>query len=375
MASLRLFLLGPPRLECDGVPLKFSTRKNIALIAYLAVTGEAHTREALITLLWPELEPSRARAGLRRNLSTLRKALGGEWLVVDREIVGMDPDADLWLDVEQFRGLLQSWQGHDHPEAYVCPQCLDGLAEAVELYRGDFLEGFSLRDSPTFDEFQFFQTEGLRQELASALERLVHGHTAQAAYERAIQYARRWLSLDPLHEPAHRHLMQLYAWSGQRAAALRQYTECEQVLYEELGVPPEEETTRLYEAVKEKRLPPPPRDRMGLPSPTTVFHDRYRFDAEIGRGGMAVVYRARDTLLERDVAVKVMSAAALDTEGRVRLLHEARSAAGLNHPNIVTVHDVGEADGSPFIVMELVGGESLYDRRPRARPRPGRRPP
>jgi len=366
MASLRLFLLGPPRLECDGVPLKFSTRKNIALIAYLAVTGEAHTREALVTLLWPELEPSRARAGLRRNLSTLRKALGGEWLVVDREIVGMDPDAGLWLDVEQFRGLLQSWQGHDHPEAYVCPQCLDGLAEAVELYRGDFLEGFSLRDSPTFDEFQFFQTEGLRQELASALERLVHGHTAQAAYERAIQYARRWLSLDPLHESAHRHLMQLYAWSGQRAAALRQYAECEQVLHEELGVPPEEETTRLYEAVKEKRHPPPPRDRIGLPSPTTVFHDRYRFDAEIGRGGMAVVYRARDTLLERDVAVKVMSAAALDTEGRVRLLHEARSAARLNHPNIVTVHDVGEADGSPFIVMELVDGESLFDRRPQA---------
>jgi DNA-binding SARP family transcriptional activator/predicted Ser/Thr protein kinase len=361
MASLKLFLLGPPRLECDGVPLKLSTRKNVALIAYLAVTGEAHTREALITLLWPELEPSRARAGLRRNLSTLRKALGGEWLVVDRETVGTDPDAGLWLDVEQFRGLLQAWQDHDHSEADVCPQCLDGLAEAVELYRGDFLEGFTLRDSPTFDEFQFFQTEGLRQELASALERLVHGHTAQAAYERAIQYARRWLALDPLHEPAHRHLMQLYAWSGQRAAALRQYAECEQVLYEELGVPPEEETTQLYEAIKEKRHPPPPRDRMVLSSPTTVLHDRYRIDAEIGRGGMAVVYRARDTLLERDVAVKVMSATALDIEGRARLLHEARSAAGLNHPNIATVHDVGEADGSPFIVMELVDGESLYD--------------
>jgi tetratricopeptide (TPR) repeat protein/regulation of enolase protein 1 (concanavalin A-like superfamily) len=61
-----------------------------------------------------------------------------------------------------------------------------------------------------------------------------------------------------------------------------------------------------------------------------------------------------------------MSVAALDTEGRARLLHEARSAARLNHPNIVTVHDVGETDGSPFIVMELVGGESLYDRRPQA---------
>jgi ABC-type oligopeptide transport system substrate-binding subunit/tetratricopeptide (TPR) repeat protein len=97
----------------------------------------------------------------------------------------------------------------------------------------------------------------------------------------------------------------------------------------------------------------------------TTLQDRYRIDAEIGRGGMAVVYRAHDTVLERHVAVKVMSqAATLGTEGRARLLHEAQSAARLNHPNIVTVHDVGEADGLPFIVMELVEGESLHHRPP-----------
>ena len=112
MSTLKLFLLGSPRLERDGVPLEFDTRKNIALIAYLAVTGQTHARELLITLLWPELEPSRARAGLRRNLSTLKKALDDEWLVVDRETVGTDPDADVWLDVEQFRRLVRAWQGH-----------------------------------------------------------------------------------------------------------------------------------------------------------------------------------------------------------------------------------------------------------------------
>jgi predicted ATPase/DNA-binding SARP family transcriptional activator len=374
MSSLKLYLLGPPRLERDGVPLELDRRKNVALVAYLAVTGEWHTREALITLLWPELEPSRARAGLRRNLSRLRKALGDEWVVVDREAVGTDPDADLWLDVEQFRHLLQAWQEHGHAEAEVCRQCLDTLAEGVELYRGDFLEGFTLRDSPTFDEFQFFQTEGLRRELASALERLVRGHSAQGNYEPAISYARRWLALDPLHEPVHRHLMQLYAWSGQRAAALRQYTECEGVLQEELGVEPEQETTQLYQAIKEKRPPPPPGDRFGahITSPTAAPHERYRLGAELGRGGMGTVYRAHDTVLERDVAIKVLDKTGLGTEGRARLLHEARSAARLNHPNIVTVHDVGEADGSPFIVMELVEGESLYDlklagdRRPQA---------
>jgi len=363
MSSFKLSLLGPPHLECDGVPLGLDRNKNMALIAYLAVTGQSHSREALVTLLWPELEPSRARANLRRNLSMLRKALGGEWLVADRETIGLDPSADLCLDVDQFHSLLLAWQEHGHPETDVCPECLTALAEAVELYRGDFLEGFTLRDSPNFDEWQFFQTEGLRQELASALEQLVRGHSAQGVYESAIPYARRWVALDPLHEPAHRHLMQLYAWSGQRAAALRQYGECEQVLQEELGVPPEEETTQLYKAIKEKRPLPSPGDRIAtpIPSPAAALHSRYRLDTELGRGGIAVVYRARDTLLKRDVAVKVMSATGLGTEGHVRLLQEARSAAGLNHPNIVTVHDIGEVDGSPFIVMELVEGETLHN--------------
>ena len=98
----------------------------------------------------------------------------------------------------------------------------------------------------------------------------------------------------------------------------------------------------------------------------TVFNGRYRVDAELGRGGMGVVYRAHDTLLNRAVAVKVLSPALseIGTAGRARLLAEAQAVARLNHPNIVSVHDAGETEGSPFIVMELVDGESLRDRAP-----------
>jgi serine/threonine protein kinase len=102
----------------------------------------------------------------------------------------------------------------------------------------------------------------------------------------------------------------------------------------------------------------------------TLLNGRYRLEAELGRGGMGVVYRAHDTLLDRPVAVKVLSATELGTEGRARLLREARAAAGLNHPNIVSVHDAGEAQipehegATPFVVMELVEGPSLHDRRP-----------
>ena len=95
-----------------------------------------------------------------------------------------------------------------------------------------------------------------------------------------------------------------------------------------------------------------------------VLNGRYRLDAALGEGGMGVVYRGHDLLLGRDVAVKLLSKAGLGTEGRARLLREAQAVAKLNHPNIVTLYDAGEADGAPFIVMELLSGVSLYERKP-----------
>ena len=100
-----------------------------------------------------------------------------------------------------------------------------------------------MNGSENFDDWQFFQAESLRQELAQVLERLVRGHSAQGKYGAAIPYARRWVALDPLHEPAQQALMTAYAQAGQRAAALRQYQDCVRVLEEELGAPPSPETS------------------------------------------------------------------------------------------------------------------------------------
>ena len=91
-----------------------------------------------------------------------------------------------------------------------------------------------------------------------------------------------------------------------------------------------------------------------------LIQHRYRIDSELGRGGMGIVYRAQDTLLERPVAIKVVSTAGLDTEGRSRLLQEAHAAARLNHPNIVAIHDVAEAkipdhhEPVSLTVMEMI---------------------
>ncbi|HLE27230.1 MAG TPA: serine/threonine-protein kinase, partial [Anaerolineales bacterium] len=97
-----------------------------------------------------------------------------------------------------------------------------------------------------------------------------------------------------------------------------------------------------------------------------TLQNRYRIESELGHGGMGVVYRAHDTLLDRAVAVKVLSDSGLGTEGRARLLREAQAAAKLDHPNIVAVYDAGEAEDIPFIVMQLVEGQSLHDQPPQA---------
>jgi len=96
----------------------------------------------------------------------------------------------------------------------------------------------------------------------------------------------------------------------------------------------------------------------------TTLHNRYFIEAELGRGGMGTVYRAHDTLLDRKAAVKLLAASDLGSEGRDRLLREAQSAARLNHPNVVTVYDAGEEGDLPYIVLELIEGESLHERPP-----------
>lgn len=364
MPELSLFVLGIPRIELDGRAVDVERHKALALLAYLAVTGVTHRRDGLAAFLWPELDQSRARAALRRTLSALNVALGGDWLETDRETIGLPTSSAFWLDMTQFHNWLARCRKHGHLETEVCAECLAPLAEAAMLYRGDFLSGFTLRDAPSFDDWQFFQTESLRRELAGVLERLAHG--AQREFESAIGYARRWLALDPLHEPAQCQLMRLYAWAGQRTAALRQYAECVRLLERELGVPPQAATTELYNAIKENRLPPVAE----LPSSSSapfawtigaLLHNRYRLEAELGRGGMGVVYRAQDTLLDRAVAIKVLSEAGMGTEGRIRLMREAQAVAKLDHPHIVPVYDAGEISNTPFIVMQLVAGKSLHE--------------
>lgn len=254
-SRLELRLLGPVDARIDGRPLVVDTRKATALLAYLAVAGD-QSRDHLVDLLWPDSDPERGRGSLRRTLSALRAALGERWVDADRTRVRFVPDEDVMVDVDLF--LAAESETHDHATDQVCPKCIDSLSRAGSLYRGDFIEGFTLRDCPSFDDWLMAEGEHFRRKAASVFERWSKVLAAEGRYPESIVAAQRWLAVDPLHERAHRTLMLLHAWSGDRAASVEVYRACVAILDRELGVSPLEETTELYEAILEEDLPRAP---------------------------------------------------------------------------------------------------------------------
>lgn len=272
MSNLSLFLLGSPQIERDGVLISTTNNKAMALLIYLAVMGEPQRRDTLATLLWPESSQRIARSSLRRDLSVLKKVLVDDFVIADRETISTS--TDIWLDLNEFENYFSEFK---HGKSAT----VRTLRKAVDLYRGDFLLGFTLPNCSEFDDWQFLQTEKFRDQFAQCLQILATKLIHQQDYETAIPYARRWLSLDSLHEPAHQMLMRLYAFSGRQAAALRQYSECYQLLDDELGIEPDAETQNLEAAIRARKFKSPAKQSIIFAHPMSESETRiWEQDAE-----------------------------------------------------------------------------------------------
>jgi predicted ATPase/DNA-binding SARP family transcriptional activator len=258
MTNFKLYLFGPPRLERNDARVDLGSKKSLALLVYLAAEKNPFSRDQLAALFWPDVGHTTALANLRRTLYRVNHASDAELIHADRTSVSFNSQIDLSVDVELF---------HQHISACLCasgdsgsipPACVEDLVQAADLYTADFLSGFSLPDSTTFDEWQFFRMESLRQSFNAVLKCLVQEYSSRGAYDVAVGFARRRLALDVLEESAHRDLMELYALNKQYTAAVRQYEECRRILEAELKIKPEKETVDLYQAVRERRAAPAP---------------------------------------------------------------------------------------------------------------------
>ena len=238
-SGLEIRVLGPLEVRVGGAPLVVDTRKALAIVALLTVEGRPFARDELAAMLWPESDDESARGALRRTLSVLRAALGGRWVGVDRSTVSLDRGA-AWVDLIALESAAASGD-------------LEQLRAAATLARGPFLAGFSLRDSPDFDDWRATRAVAIERTVADVLERLSAEAETTGDLAGAIAAASRRVDLDPMDEPARRRLMALLARTGDRAAAIRQYRAGVAVLERELGVAPLAETTELYEAIRDER--------------------------------------------------------------------------------------------------------------------------
>ena len=258
MARLIISLFGQFEVRLDWQPLTgFQSDKSRSLLTYLAVEADRPLRrELLASLFWPDVSDQTARTNLRSALLNLRQVLGDTesktpFLIVTRESIQFNLASDAVLDVSEFNRLLSAageMKENDPADK------IETLKSALALYRGNFLEGLTVRDCPGFDEWCYNWRERLHASAAAALWQIGEYYDRIGQYEPAIQYARLRIELEPWQEEAHYHLMRLLALSGDRTAALAQYDACCRHLKEHLDIKPTAETERLYELIRDGRL-------------------------------------------------------------------------------------------------------------------------
>jgi DNA-binding SARP family transcriptional activator len=226
MARLSVCLLGSFQVRVDDRPLTdFRSDKVRALWAYLIVEADRpHSRDALAGLLWPDMPDQAARNNVRLSLHRLRQTLGdtdspGAFLHVTPDAVQFNPASAAWLDVAEFTACLSDCERHAHRHLETCATCMAKLQEAAELYHGDFLTGFFLDGCVVFSEWVVVRREGLHRKALDTLYHLAQYHYRRGEYDRALDYARRQLALEPWREEAHRQVMSSLAHSGQQRGA------------------------------------------------------------------------------------------------------------------------------------------------------------
>ncbi len=243
--SLKITLFGAPQVFRDKKPIEgFSTNKVLALFCYLVVTKQAHTRDTLAGIFWPEMPNVDAKANLRKALSNLRKLFPDEFSIT-RTMVAFNADIPHTLDVASFESALARAHNATSPKEKTI-----ALTETADYYKGEFLAGFYLPDALRFGEWALQWRERLGEQALQAMYALASTHAQQQNFEQAVLYYRQVLAIDPWREEVHRQLMLALARMGHRNMAIAQYRTCRDILSSELGVLPTTETRLLYERIQ-----------------------------------------------------------------------------------------------------------------------------
>ena len=374
---LEVRLLGQFQVRLDGKEIEISSQAAKGLLAYLVIyETKKHLRETLVELFWGDSSPDIGRKYLRNAISKLQDMLGtdrltgAEFILTDRASVWINKNTEIITDVKSILNSIPS-----SPTIKV-------LSEEVSNYGGKFLPDFS-------EDWVLLVRAQLKAAFNRKIELLLQLLVNEKRWKEVIEWAERWIAIEKAPEAAFRAMMVAHASQDQEFLVIEDFRRCEETLLKESGIPPSELTSRTYRQLtlhKEfgkyhQEVPVKGEPGEWLSSPgslparavnnekhltesthialNTLVNGRYRLDQELGDGFMGVVYQAYDTRLGRDVAIKMLKKEHLGVDGYFRLIQEAQTIAKINHPNIVTIYDAGEFDGTPFMVIELLQGETL----------------
>ncbi len=347
--NLEISLLGTPLASIENKPVTgYVSSRAEALVYYLAASGQAQRRDRLASILWSEVPESTSKRNLRDVLSNLRR-LFVDYIQISRQLVDLSEGPCVVVDSRVLSNIAENARKTRKPPSQWARSEIKLLEEAVTLYRAEFLLGFHISNAPLYEEWMLDERQRLQRDFEEILELLVDIYAAQGDYRNAISKANRWLSLDPLRELAHRELMRLYAWNGDRAAALKQYQSCSKILKAELGIDPVQETRSLHERLL-----------AGEPIREEFSIRGYELDECIGKGTFGIVYQAHQLRTDRQVAIKVIRKEFANQVGFIRRFeNEAHLVASLEHPHIVPLYDFWREPDGAFLVMRWLRAGSL----------------
>ena len=331
---LRLTTFGGLSLESDAGDVTGAAhqRRRLALLALLAVAGRRGlTRDKLLGLLWTETDEARGRSALSQALYALRKDTVDD-LVQGNETLSLNA-AVISSDVAEFEAALAR----------------DDHERVAALHSAPFLDGVFLSDAVAFEHWVDAQRRHFADAAERALEQLATDADARGDHAAAARWWRRFTALDPLRTRGVVGLMSALAAHGDRPGALRHAETYARLVREELDAQPSEVVQTLTEGLRGE-------------TSTRTFAERFVIERELGRGGMAVVFLARDRKHDRHVALKMLHPDVGAAVGRERLQREILVTAKLQHPHILSLHDSGEFEGTLYYVMPFVDGESLRAR-------------
>ncbi len=279
MSQFSLAVLGTPQVRHSQQVLHFRTRKALALLLYLAVEGGMHSREKMATLFWPASDDAQGRTSLRRIVLDLRHALGdtpgASHLIVKRDALGFDYATDVDLDCVRLERAFTLARGSGAvQEAKIAADDLlfSQLAQSAALYRGSFLEGFSVDDAPDFDDWVRQQRAIWQQRVSVVFDRLSQWQLDTGELATALETTTTWLVHNSLSEVAHRRLIQAHVATGNHMAALRAYETYRVRLLEAMEATPSVETEALIKHIRSEALPSlAPAHRSLTASPTSPF--------------------------------------------------------------------------------------------------------